>query len=451
LPVKKIALACGLSIFFLLQQATPEPLPEEENSEQQEHFIPSYNQFEGMKIEKILFSGLQKIRREKISPLLNSREGEPLSHRKVSRDIKNIYMTDRFDRIEALIDAGKESITLKFLFSEAPLIKELIITGVSDEFKEKVFGFFNHIEGKSYRKYRINNCIENVRKFYAELGLYKTSISFETASANDHEYEKVVQVVINEGVYKKVRSVTFSGLSTFEEFAFRKTLSMKENRNYNNSIFEEDLNTIKCYFQDRGYLNTVVTVPNKKSFDSENGPYEIDIHLYIEKGDKYLFAGYTFEIKHELEKPLFTEDQLANLVSLKPGDVFNITNYNSDREAIVYSYGCSGHIFARVDGKKEFSARPSSTGVNTFFVAIHFLIEEREPGYIDTVIIKGNLKHTVEELNKYIFFRSGEKFNVENFTKTRELLLKLGTYTEVNFDVRPGSPNGYLNVVIECN
>ncbi len=83
------------------------------------------------------------------------------------------------------------------------------------------------------------------------------------------------------------------------------------------------------------------------------------------------------------------------------------------------------------------------------FVAVEFVIEEGSQAYVDMIIIKGNKKTKDKVIRREIVIKEGELFDSRKLQLSREKVYNLGFFKQVNIDVRPGSREGYMNLIVD--
>ncbi|MCZ8239385.1 MAG: BamA/TamA family outer membrane protein [Leptospiraceae bacterium] len=187
-----------------------------------------------------------------------------------------------------------------------------------------------------------------------------------------------------------------------------------------------------------------------------------------------------FGTKYFLENFEFTEGNI--------GEVFDETKFFRDRGFVNESYSTKGYLFAQVvprrryveltdsnlksyencdtksksnieECKQEFKELniqklrelyekdPSLRGKK--FVHVDFSIRENNLAYIENVIIKGNKKTLDRVIRRELLFKPGDLFNSTLVNRSRERIFNLGYFKEVNFNMRPGSDETKMNLIIE--
>jgi outer membrane protein insertion porin family len=225
---------------------------------------------------------------------------------------------------------------------------------------------------------------------------------------------------------------------------------------FNIDVFEQDKDRILALYRERGFLDAQI-IEDRVEYEWRN-PQKQDVRgifiiITIHEGEKYYFDGYTIEIESDNGKPLFTPESLLRGLQLnKVGDIFNDTLFQRDRQTISFRYASEGHIFARVVPNRTITEREVKVGGSPQtrkFVKIDFTISEGPKAYIENIIIKGNRKTKEKVIRRELIIKEGELFNAARMQLSRERVFNLGYFKQVNFDVRPGSRDGYMNLIVD--
>ncbi|WP_244594277.1 BamA/OMP85 family outer membrane protein [Leptospira ryugenii] len=171
------------------------------------------------------------------------------------------------------------------------------------------------------------------------------------------------------------------------------------------------------------------------------------------------------------------------------GDVFDESKFQKDRGSINEAYSAKGYLFAQViprrkiieltdeslaryencqkrsspeavkDCEEEYVAlniaklrkvydsKPSLRGKK--FIHVDFTIRENNLAFVENIIIKGNKKTLDRVIRRELLFKPGDLFNSTLVNRSRERIFNLGYFKEVNFNMRPGSDETKMNLIIE--
>ncbi|MCB1172061.1 MAG: BamA/TamA family outer membrane protein [Leptospiraceae bacterium] len=80
---------------------------------------------------------------------------------------------------------------------------------------------------------------------------------------------------------------------------------------------------------------------------------------------------------------------------------------------------------------------------------VHFTIGENNIAYIENIIIKGMQKTREYVIRRELLIKEGQLFNKSLVDRSREKLVNLQYFSEVNLQMRPGSSDDQMNLIIE--
>ncbi|TGK06176.1 outer membrane protein assembly factor [Leptospira fletcheri] len=190
--------------------------------------------------------------------------------------------------------------------------------------------------------------------------------------------------------------------------------------------------------------------------------------------------------------PLFTLDEVEKVLDYsvrEVGQIFDESIFMRDRSSVNELYGSKGHIFAQViprrkivsldeeslqyyencysrrselerkiceDEYKQLNVRrlrelyarsPNLRGRK--FVHVDFTIRENNLAKIENIIIKGNKKTQDKVIRREMLVKPGDLFDSAKVNRSRERIHNLGYFKEVNLNMRPGSDDTKMNLVVE--
>ncbi len=229
----------------------------------------------------------------------------------------------------------------------------------------------------------------------------------------------------------------------------------------------------------------------------------------IQEGEIKYFAGYS--IAHDPKRinqefnpperpikdkilPLHSPDILARYLNLSDeniGDFFDQSKYFRDRASMQEAYAQRGYVFTQIRPdiidftldkdtiqnyekcllmknvkttqnkkckkdakrlnltylKKWIKKNPKESGRPMRHV--HFYISENNLAHVEDIIIRGNEKTEEHVIRREILIREGQLFSSTLVNISRQNLINLRYFSEVNLQMRPGSNQGKMNIVFE--
>ncbi|RHX84976.1 peptide-binding protein [Leptospira stimsonii] len=228
------------------------------------------------------------------------------------------------------------------------------------------------------------------------------------------------------------------------------------------------------------YFFNGYTLNHDKTLDAEGRP------LFLNKENN------PPETPKEELKPLLPVKELERNLDYSDADVgvlFDETRFMRDRGTMNELYSSRGYLFAQVIPRRKvisldrenieyyencytrkteeerkvceteysqlhikrlrqlYNTKPELHGKK--FVHVDFNIRENNLAYVENVVIKGNKKTQDRVIRRELLFKQGDLFNSSLVNRSRERIYNLGYFKEVNFNMRPGSDQTKMNLIIE--
>lgn len=376
-------------------------------------------------IKDIRVEGLQRTEAGTIFSYLPVRVGDTLTDEKSSEAIRSLFATGFFKDVTLEVDGN----VLVVVIQERPSIAQVDFTGVKEFDKETLNKAMRQIglaEGRIFDRGTADRAEQELKRQYLTRGKYAAEV---TTTVTPLERNRVsVNFTVVEGDSSKIRQISIIGAKAFTEkqllslFVLREpgllTWYSKQDQ-YSRQKLSADLETLRSYYQDRGYLefnidSTQVSItPDKK---------DIYITVSITEGEKYNVAD--VKIEGQL---LIPEAEIRKLITVKQGDVFSRVKLNESTKKITERLGNDGYAFANVNAAPEIN-KEKREAIFTFFI---------DPGrrvYVRRINIGGNSRTRDEVIRREMRQMESAWYSGENITTSKRRVDKLGYFTEVNVE-----------------
>jgi len=197
---------------------------------------------------------------------------------------------------------------------------------------------------------------------------------------------------------------------------------------YSKQKLTADLETIRSYYLNRGYLEFVIDstqvsiTPDKKS---------IYLTISIKEGQK--FTVQKVSLAGEL---LGKEAELMQLVQLKAGDTFSSAKLTESTKAIADLLGSYGYAFATINPQPDIHREQSE-------VDLTLVVDPGRRVYVRKVNISGNAKTRDVVIRREMRQFESSWFDGDKVELSKKRLGRLGYFTENNVTTQdvPGSPD----------
>ncbi len=418
--------------------------------------------YDGKIVRRIDFVGVQNTNSGDLIHIMKTTVNFPLKAEDVRRDIKEVFKKGKFESVTVDIEEFKDGVALRFTCKERPIIKELLFKGLKNIYESDLKEVITIKEGDVFRKDYLEKSIKQIKAKYDEEGYFGAMITYKKENIRSDGSLVKLTFVIDEGDEIKVRKLILQGAKKIYPKVLRSIMETAERGflqvgTFNKEKYEQDKLKILQYYKQEGYIDAQI-IEDELTYEWVDPTKKTDRGIYItikiSEGEIYYFDKYTVKINGEAGKTVFKpEDLTQKFEQTNNGDIFNDTKFQMDRQSISFKYATKGYIFARVVPNKTIVEKEVEVkkGVKEKrkFVTIDFVIDEGSQAYVESVIIKGNSKTKSHVIKREVVLYEGEIFDASKMQISRERIFNLGFFKQVNVDVRPGSREGYMNLIID--
>lgn len=379
-------------------------------------------------VENIQVKGLQRISVGTVYNYLPVNVGERFSLDNAGAAIKALFKTGFFKDISLERDGS----TLIVNVVERPSIAKIIFEGNKDLSKDDLTKALNKIglsEGKVFDPQVLDKVEQELSRQYFSHGKYGLKIDTKVSELTRNRVG--IHIKISEGRVAKIKQINIVGNTVFDdrtllskfELGITNLISFyTKNDQYSKQKLSADLEKLRSYYLDRGYINfsvestQVAITPDKK---------DIYVTINVKEGDVFMLE------KVKLAGNLVVNpEELIKLVKVGPKEIFSRKNATETSKAISDRLGDEGYAFANVNMVPEINEATKTVDM-TFFV---------DPGkrvYVRRINMKGNTKTRDEVLRREMRQMESSWASSSKIERSKTRLERLGYFEEVNVETPP--------------
>ena len=397
--------------------------------------------FEPFVVKEIHVEGLQRIEVGTVFNYLPIAVGDTLNDQRAAEAIRALFKTGFFSDVS--LEHRSNELVVKVV--ERPSISKVNISGNKDIKTEDLTDGLKRIglaEGRVFDRSMLEQVKRELERQYFARGKYGVKITSEVKPQDRNRVE--VDLKIDEGKVAKISRISIVGNHAFSEKTLLSNFQLgppalfsvfSENDQYSKQKLAADLETLRSYYLDRGYINfsidstQVAITPDKK---------DVYITINITEGDQFTVSD--VKLAGDLKVP---EPELAALISIKPDEIFSRKKVTESSARINERLGEEGYAFANINPTPELD-REKRTVKLTFFV---------DPGkrvYVRRINISGNSRTRDEVLRREIRQMENGWISTDSVNRSRERLQKLGYFEQVNVQT-PAVPGTDDQVDVDFN
>ena len=393
---------------------------------------PSVRAAEPFVVDDIRIEGLQRTDPGTVFASLPFRVGDTYSDEKGAAALRALFATGLFKDVRIEID-GK---VLIVVVDERAVIAAVTFVGLkefdndtlSKALKDSGIG-----EGLPFDRALIDKAEQEIKRQYLTRSLYGAEV---VTTITPLERNRVnVSFTMTEGDAAKIREIRIVGSTVFSESTLLGLLEQttggwltwytKTDR-YSRSKLNADLETIRAYYTNRGYLEfeidaTQVTISPDKQ--------DISITISVREGQRYVVTAVKLEGNF-----LGKEEEFRRLVRIRPGEPYRSEDVATTTKLFGDMFGVYGYAFAKTQSRPEIDR---ATGQ----VAVVLQADPQRRVYVRRVNVAGNNRTRDEVVRRE--FRQFESawYDGGKIKLSRDRVDRLGYFkdVEIETDEVPGT------------
>ena len=376
-------------------------------------------------VKDIRVEGIQRTEVGTVFSYLPVKVGDLLDADKSAEAIKALYATGFFKDVR--LEEQNGVLIVKIV--ERPAIAKIDITGskeftaqqIKDGLKESGI-----VEGRIFDKAMLDRAAQEIRRLYYSHGRYAVEINTTVTPLPRNRVS--IGFNIKDGDVAKIKQVNIIGNKAFTEKELRAAILLRKpdwftwyskNDEYSKQKLATDLETLKSYYLNRGYLefnidSTQVSItPDKR---------DIYVTINLTEGEKYTVSS--VKLGGQLLVP---EAELRKLIDIKPGDTFSRQEITDASKKIGDRLGNDGYAFANVNASPEVDKDKHTVGFT-------FLIDPGRRVYINRITVNGNTRTRDEVVRREFRQMEGSWYAADEIQRSRERVERLGYFSDINVE-----------------
>ncbi|WMW82439.1 outer membrane protein assembly factor BamA [Undibacterium cyanobacteriorum] len=376
-------------------------------------------------VKDIRVEGLQRTEAGTVFSYLPVRVGETFDDAKSTATIKALYATGFFKDVQIEVEDG----VLIVLLDERPTISTVDFVGTKEFEKDALIKALKDIgvgETRIFDKATVDRAEQELKKQYLSKGLYGMTINTTITPIERNRVN--VTFNVEEGDIARIGAINIIGNKSFSDAELKDVLTLSTTTwfswyskadQYSKQKLSGDLESIRSFYQNRGYLemqiaSTQISItPDKK---------QIYITINIDEGPKYTVSDVRIE-----GDTFGREEELASLITLKKGELFNAAKMTDSTKRITERLGNFGYAFANVN------ANPMSDPEKKE-VAFTFFVDPGKRVYVRRINLAGNTRTRDEVIRREFRQFESSWYDGQKIKTSRDRVEFLGFFKEVTVD-----------------
>lgn len=375
-----------------------------------------------MKIGSIDVQGNVSVSRLQILNKVRARAGQLFDERAAAEDAYRIAEIEGVQSAYYNTAVVDNQVKLTFVVKEMNLVRSIVFQGNNAFGEKKLLKELDFKKGDYLDVLSVNSGKTAIREMYAKKGYsgVKVEVSDEKLGAGQVVFD------IDEGVRTTIKEVRFEGNTAFTAAEFLRAMKTKPKKflfwpvRYNAEEIDADRDRLIEIYQERGYLDSKVSVEEQSS-DDMRWAY---VTFKIDEGPVYIVDEIVIAGNQH-----FSDEELRSDLKLTVGDFYSDDRANYDVKHIRGRFLEVGFVNA--------TAQVDGILITPGKVRVEFAVSQGERSRIGRIDITGNemahdrvMRRILDEEG----FRPGEWFNADlargDGTGDLEKLLRRMVFTE---------------------
>jgi outer membrane protein insertion porin family len=388
--------------------------------------------FQPFEVTDIQVEGLQRVALGAALLNLPVKVGDTVDQVKLQQAIKSLYNSTNFE----LIDVSHENGVLFVKVKERPTISVISFDGNKDikeeQLQESLDGSGVKI-GESLDRTMITGIEKGLQDFYYGVGKYGAKVEAQVINLPRNRVELKFKFV--EGLAAEIRQINVVGNTVFSDSELIEMLELKDfvawwdlfgERRYQKQKLQADLETIKTYYHNQGYIRFNVTSTQVTMTPDRKGLY---VTINVDEGEKYKVKE--VNLTGEL---MGREALMKAILPIKAGETYNGGNVTFTEEMYSKYLGRFGYAYPEVKTYPEIDDEAKEVVLN-----INVMPGKRV--YVRSINFTGNTVTKDEVMRRELRQMEGAWLNSDQIEHSKTRLNRLGYFETVDTETIqiPGS------------
>ena len=388
-------------------------------------FAKSALALEPFTIADIRVEGLQRISEGTVYNYLTVDKGDLLTASAARQAIRALFNTGFFSSV----DLEQEGNILIINIIERPAIAKISLSGnkaIKDEDMLPVLADIGLAEGEVYQPQSLDRIKQELVKQYFSQGRYAVSVESRVVELERNRVR--ISIIIKEGDTAEIQHINIVGNTLYTDKEIKKGFESKippfwkfwsKDDQYSREKLSGDLEKIRSYYQDRGYIDA-----NVESTQVSISPDKQDIYITanIIEGEQYSVDK--IQVTGDL---VIEEATLRRLIMTQENDVFSRKKMEQSVENITAVLSNVGYAFANINPIPQIDRENR-------LVTINYFVDPGKRVYVRQITFVGNSGTKDEVLRREMRQFEGAWFSQAAIDRSKIRLQRLTYFEGVNIE-----------------
>lgn len=277
--------------------------------------------------------------------------GRPYRRQTILSDVARLNRTGRFGEVESFVQLADDgSVIVTFHLVEQPVIRSVEVVGNRRLGADRIAEVVDILQDTPVDRFQIDRAARRIEDLYRRKGYYLAQVTINEEALAE---QGALIFQVREGERIKVTGIRFEGNASFTPAELRsaiktRTAHLLEKGPLDDDVLEQDVAGLIQFYKDRGYLDVRAGYQVRPS---PNGREAIVI-FHVDEGPLYTLRSVDVQFPDDRPVGRYTAQQLAGLMTMKPGDVYSVRELDRSIDAIRAAYGELGYTDVRIQPRE---------------------------------------------------------------------------------------------------
>ncbi|WJG08528.1 outer membrane protein assembly factor BamA [Aliiglaciecola sp. LCG003] len=376
-------------------------------------------------VSDIKVEGLQRVALGAALTYLPVKVGDQMNSFRSAQLIRSLYSSTHFESIEILRDGT----TLVVRVKERPTISNIIFDGNDDikdeQLQESLEG--NNIRvGEPLDKTVLTGIENGLKDFFYSIGKYNADVSAIVTPLPRNRID--LKFLFEEGDSAQIQQINIVGNEVFSDAELFRQMELKfdapwwdflSETRYQKQTLSGDMETLRSYYLDRGYLRYTVDSTQVSMTPEKDGIY---ITLNITEGEQYRISD--VELVGDV---LGNEEYMKAIMPLVSGELYNQAEVTYTEEFISKYLGRFGYAYPQVTTIPEINDEDKT-------VKLTLSVDPGKRIYVRRINFEGNTVTADDVLRQGVSQMEGTWLSNNLLDSSKNTLSRLTYMEEVDFE-----------------
>ncbi len=378
-------------------------------------------------IQDIKVRGLNRVSLGAVLLALPIRQGDTLTQENVALSMKRLYETGNFSDVSL----GLEGNVLMVNVVESPTIGAITFAGneqIQEEALRDVIEQQGLRAGEPINVRLLTQIEQSLEDFYHSAGMYQADVKPVLTYLPRNRVD--IKLEFYEGEAAAIDQINIVGNTAFSEDELKAQLELRDdvpwwnvvaNSRYDAQKFTGDLEKLRSYYMDRGYVRFKVDSTQVSMTPDRKGLY---LTIAINEGELYTIGNCTLQ-----GDTLKYREQMEQLLTLEPGSVYSARAITNMEQTLANFLGKYGYAYSKVTAIPDIDEQNKVVNLN-------FMVEPGQRIYVTNVNITGNTTTNDTVIRRELRQMDGTWLSNEAVDASKARLNRTGFFETVDVKVQ---------------